>query len=130
MITALHHHKIKPQNLHDWGSESTIDPINPLVYIQARNLDFCYFYDDLYIVFRPLKLKCMMSALKYHIFKPQNLHDWGSESAIDPINPLVYIQARHREFKTGLIRNKIIQDIVRERWSGFPNYVPSGMQLC
>jgi hypothetical protein len=34
-----------------------------------------------------------MSALKYHIFKPQNLRDFGSESAIDPINPLVYIQA-------------------------------------
>ncbi len=39
-----------------------------------------------------------MSALKGENMKPQNLIDWGSESAIDPINPLVYIQARNREF--------------------------------
>jgi hypothetical protein len=30
--------------------------------------------------------------------KPQNLIDWGSESAIDPINPLVYIQASYQAF--------------------------------
>ncbi len=83
-----------------------------------------------YVVFCPLKPKCMIAALILLKIKLQNLQDWGSESAIDPINPLVYIKARNREFKTGLIRNKIIQDIVRERWSGFPNYVPSGMQLC
>ena len=32
------HAKLKPQNLHDWGSESAIVPVNPLAYIQARNL--------------------------------------------------------------------------------------------
>ncbi len=32
--------KIKPQNLIDWGSESAVDPINPLVYIQAI-VTFC-----------------------------------------------------------------------------------------
>jgi hypothetical protein len=30
--------KIKPQNLHDWGSESAIGPINPLVYIQESSM--------------------------------------------------------------------------------------------
>ena len=30
--------------------------------------------------------------------KPQNLRDWGSESAIDPINPPVYIQASNHQF--------------------------------
>jgi hypothetical protein len=42
-MSALILLKIKPQNLHDWGSESTIDPINPLVYIQASNLEFLLF---------------------------------------------------------------------------------------
>jgi hypothetical protein len=40
MIAALNFQYLKPQNLRDWGSESAIDPINPLVYIQARNLAF------------------------------------------------------------------------------------------
>ena len=31
----------------------------------------------------------------YLDLKPQNLRDWSSESAIDPINPLVYIQASY-----------------------------------
>jgi hypothetical protein len=48
-----------------------------------------------YLAFWPLKPKCKIPALKYHIFKSQNLHDWGSVSAIDPINPLVYIQASY-----------------------------------
>jgi hypothetical protein len=38
--SALDQSKIRPSNLHDWGSESAIDPINPLVYIQASNLEF------------------------------------------------------------------------------------------
>ena len=37
------------------------------------------------------QLNVMMSALSLLKIKPQNLIDWGSESAIDPINPLVYI---------------------------------------
>jgi hypothetical protein len=40
MIPALHHENFKPPNLHDWDSVSAIDPINPLVYIQASNLVF------------------------------------------------------------------------------------------
>ena len=35
VMIAFHHKKMKPQNMHDWGSESAIDPKNPLVYIQA-----------------------------------------------------------------------------------------------
>jgi hypothetical protein len=46
MMSAFHHKKIKPQNLHDWGSESAIDPINPLVYIQARNRHFLQALSD------------------------------------------------------------------------------------
>jgi len=57
-------------------------------------------------------LKMLDSALDQSKIRPSNLHDWGSESGIDPINPLVYIQARHRELKIGLDRSKIIQDIV------------------
>ncbi len=41
------------------------------------------------------------------------MRDWDSVSAIDPTNPLVYIQARNREFKPSLIQNEIIQDIKR-----------------
>jgi hypothetical protein len=41
------------------------------------------------------KLKMLDSAFDQSKVRPSNLHDWGSESAIDPINPLVYIQARH-----------------------------------
>jgi hypothetical protein len=37
-------------------------------------------------------------AFHHEYFKPQKLHDWDSESAIDPINPLVYIQANYFEF--------------------------------
>jgi hypothetical protein len=37
----------------------------------------------------------MIAALKYHILKPQNLHDSETQSAIDPTNPLVYIEARN-----------------------------------
>ncbi len=33
------------------------------------------------------------SALKVQYLKPQNLIDSETQSAIDPINPLVYIQA-------------------------------------
>jgi hypothetical protein len=35
-----------------------------------------------------------MSAFHQSKMKPQKLHDWGYESAIDPTNPLVYIKAR------------------------------------
>jgi hypothetical protein len=38
MISALNQSKIRPLKMHDWGSESGIDPINTLVYIQARHL--------------------------------------------------------------------------------------------
>jgi hypothetical protein len=82
------------------------------------------FHFGQYLVFPPIDLKLKMAALKYHIFKPQNLHDWGSESAIDPINPLVYIQARHHEFKTGLGWNKNIQDVVLRGCPGFNLYLP------
>jgi len=40
MMAAFYDEKLKPLNLHDLGSESAIDPINPLVYIQARNFQF------------------------------------------------------------------------------------------
>ncbi len=38
-----------------------------------------------------------LGAMRYLYLdlKPRNLHDWGSQSAIDPINPLVYIQASY-----------------------------------
>jgi hypothetical protein len=36
----LNQSKIRPLKMHDSGSVSAIDPINPLVYIQARNLHF------------------------------------------------------------------------------------------
>jgi hypothetical protein len=35
-----------------------------------------------HLVFVPLLTQCMIPALKYHIFKPQNLHDWDSISSI------------------------------------------------
>lgn len=45
--SALGHAKLKSQNLHDWGSVSPIDPINPLAYIIviSRNL-YPYFMLD------------------------------------------------------------------------------------
>jgi hypothetical protein len=36
-------------------------------------------------------------------FEARKIRDWGSKSAIDPINPVVYIQARNRQFKTALV---------------------------
>ena len=54
-----------------------------------------------YTVFWSSDCKFMISALSLSKIKPQNLHDWGSQSAIDPINPLVYIQAYYLEFKIG-----------------------------
>ncbi len=62
--------------------------------------------------FTKIMTQCMIAALKYHISKPQNLHDSETQSAIDPINPLVYIQARNLQFKTGTGRNEIIPYIV------------------
>ena len=75
--------------------------------------------NEKYSVMSPDQLNVLIAALKYHIFKPQNLRDWGSEPAIDPINPLVYIQARNHQFKTGKGRNEIIQYVVLKGWPGF-----------
>jgi hypothetical protein len=48
----------------------------------------------------------MVTGLMYAKLKPQNLIDWGSESAIDPINTLVYIQARNPHLEVGVDWNK------------------------
>jgi hypothetical protein len=47
------------------------------------------------------------------------MHDWGSESAIDPINTLVYIQASNRESANLL---PLIEDT--------PHCYPNGTHNC
>jgi hypothetical protein len=56
--------------------------------------------------------KFMMPALNHSKIRPSKIHDSETQSAIDPINPLVYIQARYRHLKTGLGWTEIIQYIV------------------
>jgi hypothetical protein len=48
------------------------------------------------------------------ILKPQNLHDSETQSAIDPINPVVYIQARDQALKSSSVL-KIIHRIIHRR---------------
>jgi hypothetical protein len=70
-----------------------------------------------YLVFRLLEPKFTISALKYHIFKSQNLHDWDSVSSIDPIKPLVYIEASNLQLQ-GLkqISTYCIDLFINEEW--------------
>jgi hypothetical protein len=55
----------------------------------------CFLCFGLYLVVMTNQLKLQVPAFHHKKFKPQNLRDWGSESAIDPINPPVYIQASY-----------------------------------